>query len=71
MNFIYETAVYCGRTKVWRVLNLNTGTVYSAEYPTQLAALESIEDGTLRATAVVHRVVLKDIVTTLGNVTTV
>lgn len=68
MNFIYETAVYCGRTKVWRVLNLNTGTVYSVEYESRSLALASIEDGTVRGSAVVKCLTLQEITKTLDDV---
>jgi hypothetical protein len=44
-KFIYEIPVYCGRQKHWRVLNLNSGTVYSTDYQTEEEALGSIEAG--------------------------
>ena len=47
--FIYETVVYCGRTKIWRVLNLNTMSIYSMDYETEQEAIDSIEDGKQRS----------------------
>jgi hypothetical protein len=47
-QFIYETIVYCGRTKVHRILNLNTGTLYSSEYDNELDARLDIKDGEVR-----------------------
>ncbi len=40
---VYEMPIYCGRTKVWRVLNLNTGTIYSMDFPTIEKAIKSIK----------------------------
>lgn len=45
---IIETAVYDGRLKEWRVLNLYSGSVYSMRFDTQEEALASIEDGAER-----------------------
>jgi len=70
MTFIYETPVYCGRTKVWRVLNLNTGTVYSSEYESRAKAMESIEVGVFRG-AVVKAVPVEEVVATLKKSETV
>lgn len=56
MNVILEMAVYCGRLKVWRILNINTGTIYSVDYPEKEQAEAAIEHGTLRSDAVVVRV---------------
>ena len=67
VNTIYETAVYCGRTKVWRILNLNTGTIYVEEFKTNALALAAIEDGTVRGASVVQMIPLVDIVKTLDN----
>ena len=44
-RIIYEMPVYCGRTKVWRVLNLSSLTVYSGDYEDREAAFLSIRDG--------------------------
>jgi hypothetical protein len=60
-KFIYETVVYCGRTKVWRVLNLNTGTVYSLDYEEKQQAIDSIEDGKERAGYIVKYIELFDL----------
>lgn len=58
---IYELVVYCGSTKVFRVLNLFTGTVYSNTYDTFDEASASIEDGVIRAGKVVKRTTLEEI----------
>lgn len=60
-KFIYETVVYCGRTKVFRVLNLNTGTVYCLEYETLEEAEATIEDGVERAGCIVKYIKLFDL----------
>lgn len=59
--FIFETAVYDGRNKTWRTLNINTGTVYTMDYGSQEAALNAIENGVNRAGMTVKRVRLSDI----------
>lgn len=56
MEHIYETAVYDGRTKEWRILNLNTGTVYAGTDDTEYKALKSIKNGERRAGKVVQRI---------------
>ena len=48
-KFIYEIPVYCGSQKHWRVLNLNSGTVYSSNYQTEQEAIASIEAGSERS----------------------
>ena len=48
-KFTYEMPVFCGRQKEWRVLNLNTGTVYSTSYETEKEAINSIKIGEERA----------------------
>lgn len=58
---IYELVVYCGSTKVFRVLNLATGTVYSNTYDTFEEASASIEDGETRSGKVVKRTTLQEI----------
>lgn len=52
-KFIYEMPVYCGKQKEWRILNLNTGTVYSCAYETEEAAANSIENGKQRCGSLV------------------
>lgn len=47
-EFIYETIVYCGRLKMFRILNLNSGTIYSMEYETEGEARNNIIDGEIR-----------------------
>lgn len=44
-NLIIEVPVYCGARKVWRTLNLNTGTVYGTEHPTEQDAYNAIPRG--------------------------
>ena len=56
---IFETAVYCCRLKEWRILNVNTATVYSGKYESEGEALADIEDGEQRAGKTVKRVPLK------------
>lgn len=58
---IYELVVYCGSTKVFRVLNLSSGTVYSNTYNTFDEASASIEDGEVRAGKLVKRTTLEEI----------
>ena len=58
---IYEVVVYCGATKVFRVLNLSTGTVYSCDYDTFDEAFASIKDGEIRSGKVVKRTTLEEI----------
>lgn len=48
-EFIYETSIKEGVGLVpWRVLNLNTGQLYSAYYATEQQALNSIKHGDIR-----------------------
>lgn len=65
---IIETVVYCGRLKVFRVLNLNTGTVYSVDYDTHLLAQDSIEHGSIRDGQVVKYVSLELIQATVQGI---
>lgn len=67
MIYIYETVVYCGRLKEWRIWNITTATVYSSSFETQEAAYEAIEDGVVRAGAVVKRVRREDIIEMLDG----
>lgn len=46
---IIEAVVYDGAIKVWRVLNVLTGTVYSTQYDTKEDARASIKDGEIRS----------------------
>lgn len=48
---IYETVVFDGAMKVWRVWNITTGTVYSNSYETETEAYSDIEDGAVRGDA--------------------
>jgi hypothetical protein len=61
MKYIWEMPVYCGRLKEWRILNITTGSVYSGSHASQESASEAIEDGTIRAGAMVRRVSLREI----------
>jgi hypothetical protein len=60
-QYIYETAIYDGRYKHWRILNLSTGSAYASEFESEADALAAIEDMKPRAGKIVKRVVLKDI----------
>lgn len=61
-KYIFEMPVYCGDRKTWRVLNLNTGTVYCLDYDTEQEALDSINHGTIgRAGQTVCRVRMKSL----------
>jgi hypothetical protein len=53
---IVETVVYDGSEKVWRVLNVSTGTVYAGVHPSRESAERSIEEGELRAGYIVRHV---------------
>lgn len=66
-RYIYEMAVYCGAMKVWRVLNLNTGTIYSVDHETRELAEASIEDGKPRAGLTVKRVTLEQVIEGLAG----
>lgn len=66
-NLIYEVAVFDGRMKDWRVLNLTTGTIYSPRYVTEAEANEAINDGEVRAGATVKRIDRKEIVQKLNT----
>ncbi len=54
MKYIYETVIYDGALKNWRVLNLNTGTFYSLSYEDEEQAIHSIKNGEKRAGATVQ-----------------
>lgn len=58
---IHEVPVYDGRYKVWRVLNVTTGTVYSEEHQSEYLASQSIEAGQPRNGHVVLRHALSEI----------
>jgi hypothetical protein len=48
-KYIYEMPVYCGRMKEWRILNINTGSIYSVSYKTEAEAEKDIISGEIRA----------------------
>jgi hypothetical protein len=56
---IYETAIYCD--KEWRILNLNTGTIYSQLFETEQQALNNIRHNEKRDDHYVFRISLRDI----------
>lgn len=58
---IYEMPIYDGGLKVWRVLNLQTGTFYCLEYKTEALALASIKQGELRDGKTVCRIRVQDL----------
>lgn len=64
---IFETAVYCGRLKEWRILNLNTATVYSGKYESEAEAMADIKDGEVRGDRTVKKVWLAQIALLLGR----
>lgn len=64
-DLILETVVYDGSQKVWRILNLNTGTVYSSEFAEQVKAIDAIEHGKIRGGRKVQYVSLQLIVDTV------
>lgn len=63
MNYIIETAVYCGALKHWRILNLLSGTVYSHHFDSQGEALAAIKDGEDRNGKIVKRLPLASLCT--------
>lgn len=60
-KMIFETVVYCGAMKVFRVLNLSTGSIYSSDFATEDEANEAIEDGAIRGESLVKCVPLSDL----------
>lgn len=62
---ILETVVFDGSQKVWRILNLNTGTVYASEFDEQVKAIDAIEHGQIRDGQKVQYVSLQLIVETV------
>jgi hypothetical protein len=58
---IYEMVVYCGARKVFRILNISTGSVYCMEYETQAEAEAHIEDGQYRNGKIVKLVNIADL----------
>jgi hypothetical protein len=55
-TLIFETAIFDGRSKEWRILNLNTASIYTMSYDTEEEALAAIEDGELRGAYTVRRI---------------
>mgnify|MGYP000381981794 CR=1 FL=1 len=61
MRKIYETVVFDGSIKTFRILNLTTGTVYSMNFDTFEEADKAIKRGEVRGQCTVDAVELKDI----------
>lgn len=53
---IYETTVYDGSSKEWRILNINSGTVYSMRYDSEEEASAAIKHEQVRGDRLVKRV---------------
>jgi hypothetical protein len=53
--------------KVWRVLNLSSGTIYTTDYGTFQEAFDSIQDGKKRGAFIVKRVTVTAISQTLED----
>lgn len=62
---IYEMVVYCGARKVFRILNITTGSIYSMDYETEKEASDAIEDGEERCGDIVKRISIGDMRTLL------
>jgi hypothetical protein len=58
---IFETVIYDGGMKEFRVLNLMTGTFYCVKYDTYEEAWNSIEDGVERAGHIVKAIPLGEV----------
>lgn len=58
---IFETVIYDGGMKQFRVLNLVTGTFYCVAYDTYNEAWNTIADGTERAGDIVKAICIQDI----------
>ena len=58
---IWETAVYDGAIKKWRIVNLTAGTIYSTEFDTEEGALLAIADGEVRGKETVRMVKLYEL----------
>ncbi len=58
---IFETVVYDGAIKDWRILNINTGTVYSKGFDSKQEAIDAVEHGTIRDGLLVQFVSLESI----------
>ena len=67
MSPIFETAVFDGAGKRWRILNLATGTVYASDFDTQDEALAAIEDGQVRGSRRCRRATLGQIAAALAE----
>lgn len=65
MKSVYETVVYDGATKVFRVLNINTGLIYNMNFKDKAKAEAAIDDGCIRYDMTVKSVSLSDVQTLL------
>jgi hypothetical protein len=65
MGLILETVVFDGVQKKWRILNLNTGSVYASEFYEQVQAIDAIEHGQIRDGQKVQYVSLQLLVETM------
>lgn len=65
---IYEMVVYCGALKVFRILNISTGTIYSMDFSTEREASAAIEDGEERANKIVKLIKIDELRQILDNV---
>lgn len=63
---IYETVIYDGALKNYRVLNLNTGTFYSMSFDSFEIANQAIKNGETRAGQTVKRTELREILQALN-----
>ncbi len=70
-DYIYEAVVYDGAMKYWRILNLNSLTVYGTHYDTREEADAAIKDGEERAGKIVKKVWLQRPVAEFRNTTVV
>jgi hypothetical protein len=64
---IFETVVYDGRLKEWRIWNICTGSVYSSDFQSEQLAYNAIEHGTERDGKIVVRVTQEEILDLLKS----
>jgi hypothetical protein len=68
MDKIYETVVYCGRMKEYRILNLTTGSIYSMSYEDSGSAFKDINDEEMRFGKRVTRLRLENVQEILNTI---
>jgi hypothetical protein len=66
-RYIFETVIYDGGMKEWRILNLNTGSFYSMHFSTFDKAKESVAVGEMRSGLEVKFIEVHDIARILGS----